>query len=46
VLNERGRADVRSGAPGQVAVLFDGRPVAPTEMEASLSDGYAGRCTP
>jgi hypothetical protein len=46
VLNERRRADARTGAPGQVAVLFDGRPVAPSDMEAALSDGYAGRCTP
>ena len=46
VINERRRADARSGPPGQVAVLFDGRPVAPSEMEAALSDGYAGRCAP
>jgi hypothetical protein len=46
LINERRRADAKLGAGSQVAVLFDGRPVAPTEMEATLSDGYVGKCAP
>jgi hypothetical protein len=43
-LNERRRADARLGTPNQIAVFFDGRPVAPAEMEAAISDGYVGKC--
>ena len=46
VINERRRADPKAGTAGQVAVLFDGRPVAPGELEATVSQGYAGRCSP
>jgi hypothetical protein len=46
VLNERRRADAKQGAPGQIAVLFDGRGLAPADAEAAVSEGYVGRCAP
>jgi hypothetical protein len=45
-LNERRRADAKQGAPSQIAVLFDGRSLAPADAEAPVSEGYAGRCAP
>jgi hypothetical protein len=45
-LNERRRADPKLGAGAQIAVLFDGRPVVPSDVEAALSEGYAGKCAP
>jgi hypothetical protein len=32
------------GAPGQIAVLFDGQAVAPPQGEAAVSEGYVGKC--
>ena len=46
LINDRRRADAKLGIPNQVAILFDGRPVAPAELETTLSDGYVGRCPP
>ena len=34
------------GTPGQIPVLFDGRGVNPTDAEASVSEGYVGKCAP
>ena len=46
LINDRRRADAKLGTPNQVAVFFDGRPVAPAELETPLSDGYVGKCAP
>jgi hypothetical protein len=46
MINDRRRGDAKLGTPNQVAVLFDGRPVAPAELETALSDGYVGKCAP
>jgi hypothetical protein len=46
ILNEKRRADPRLGTPGQIAVLFDGRGVNPTDAEAGVSEGYVGKCAP
>jgi hypothetical protein len=43
-LNEKRRADSKVGAPGQIAVLFDGQPVAPPQGETPVSEGYVGKC--
>lgn len=43
-INDRRRADPKLGAPGQIPVLFDGRGVNPSDLEAPISDGYAGKC--
>jgi hypothetical protein len=44
VHNEKRRADGKLGAPGQIAVLFDGQAVAPPQGEAAVSEGYVGKC--
>lgn len=46
LINDRRRADPKLGTPNQVAILFDGRPIAPAELEAPLSEGYVGKCAP
>jgi hypothetical protein len=46
MINERRRADGKIGTPGQIPVLFDGRGVNPTDAEASVSEGYVGKCAP
>ncbi len=43
-LNEKRRAHNQHGTGGQIAVLFDGVTVAPPHGEASVSDGYVGKC--
>ena len=45
-INERRRADSKIGTTGQIPVLFDGRGVNPTDAEASVSEGYVGKCAP
>ena len=45
-INERRRADSKIGTTGQIPVLFDGRGVNPTDVEAPVSDGYVGKCAP
>jgi len=44
MINERRRADSKIGTGGQIPVLFDGRGVAPSDAEASVSEGYVGKC--
>lgn len=44
ILNEKRRADSKHGTGGQIAVLFDGATVAPPHGEASVSEGYVGKC--
>lgn len=46
ILNEKRRADPKVGTTGQIAVLFDGRGVNPTDVEAAVSEGYVGKCAP
>jgi hypothetical protein len=46
MLNDRRRADSKLGTGAQIAVLFDGRSVSPSAMEAGSSDGYVGKCAP
>jgi hypothetical protein len=46
IINERRRADSRFGVGNQIPVLFDGRGVAPSDSEAAVSEGYAGKCAP
>jgi hypothetical protein len=46
MINERRRADSKIGTTGQIPVLFDGRGVNPTDAEASVSEGYVGKCAP
>jgi hypothetical protein len=46
LLNDRRRADAKFGTPGQIPIVFDGQGVAPPHHEASLSDGYVGKCAP
>jgi hypothetical protein len=46
MINERRRADSKLGTGAQIPVMFDGRPVAPSDMELSVSDGYVGKCAP
>jgi hypothetical protein len=46
MLNERRRGDSKLGTGSQIPVLFDGRPVAPSDMETGISDGYVGKCAP
>ena len=45
-INERRRADSHLGTGNQISVIFDGRPAAPPESEASVSEGYVGKCAP
>ena len=44
MINERRRADSKIGTTGQIPVLFDGRGVNPSDAEASVSEGYVGKC--
>lgn len=44
LINERRRADSKFGAGDQIPVMFDGRSVAPADMEAPVSEGYVGKC--
>jgi len=44
LINERRRADSKFGTGNQIPVLFDGRGVAPADSEASVSEGYVGKC--
>jgi len=44
MLNERRRADPKLGATSQIPVLFDGRGLAPADIEAPVSEGYVGKC--
>jgi hypothetical protein len=46
MINERRRADSKIGTTGQIPVLFDGRGVNPSDVEASVSEGYVGKCAP
>jgi len=46
MLNDRRRADAKLGTGAQIAVLFDGRPISPSAIEAGVSDGYVGKCAP
>ena len=46
MINERRRADSKIGTTGQIPVLFDGRGVNPSDAEASVSEGYVGKCVP
>jgi hypothetical protein len=46
IINERRRADAKLGTGNQISVIFDGRPAAPPESEASVSEGYVGKCAP
>ena len=43
-INEKRRADGKLGTTGQIAVLFDGQPVAPPQVESAVSEGYVGKC--
>ena len=43
-INERRRADSKFGTGNQIPMLFDGRAAAPPESEATVSDGYVGKC--
>jgi len=44
ILNEKRRADAKIGTPGQIAIVFDGRNVTPPQHEATVSEGYVGKC--
>lgn len=44
LINDKRRADARIGAPGQIAILYDGASVAPPQVEALVADGYVGKC--
>jgi hypothetical protein len=44
MLNERRRADPKFGTTSQIPVLFDGRGLAPSDVEATVSEGYVGKC--
>ena len=46
LINERRRADGKLGTGAQIPIMFDGRPVAPSDMEVSVSEGYVGKCAP
>ena len=46
LINERRRADAKLGTGNQIPILFDGRGVAPADAEASVSEGYVGKCAP
>ena len=43
-INEKRRADSKLGTTSQIPVLFDGQAVAPPQGEASVSEGYVGKC--
>ena len=44
LINERRRADPKLGTTNQIPMLFDGRAAAPPESEATVSEGYTGKC--
>ena len=44
LLNDRRRADAKIGTPNQIAIVFDGVTVTPAQHEASVSEGYVGKC--
>ncbi|HWZ71844.1 MAG TPA: hypothetical protein VN326_10270 [Casimicrobiaceae bacterium] len=44
LINERRRADSKFGTGNQITVLFDGHGVDPADSEASVSEGYVGKC--
>ena len=44
IINEKRRADPKLGTPAQIPVLFDGRGVNPSDHEATVSEGYVGKC--
>jgi len=44
LINEKRRADPKLGTGNQITMLFDGRAAAPPESEASVSEGYVGKC--
>jgi len=46
LVNERRRADSKLGIGNQIPVMFDGRGVDPADAEATVSDGYVGKCMP
>jgi hypothetical protein len=46
LINERRRADGKFGTGNQIPVLFDGRGIAPADSEATVSEGYVGKCAP
>ena len=46
LINERRRADSKLGTGNQIPMFFDGCAAAPSESEASVSEGYVGSCTP
>jgi hypothetical protein len=46
IINERRRADSKLGTGNPIPMVFDGRAAAPPESEASVSDGYVGKCAP
>ena len=45
ILNERRRGNAQYGNSGQLSIFFDGRPVPPSDYQASVASGYAGACT-
>ena len=46
IVNERRRNDPKLGVGNQLAVFFDGQGVPAAHVEAAVSEGYAGKCTP
>jgi hypothetical protein len=44
LVNDKRRADAKIGTPGQIAIVFDGQSVPPPQHEATVSDGYVGKC--
>ena len=44
LLNDKRRADSKYGTPGQIPIVFDGQGVAPPHHEATVSEGYVGKC--
>lgn len=44
LINEKRRADPKLGTTNQIPMWFDGRAVAPSESEATVSEGYVGKC--
>ena len=44
ILNERRRGVSELGIPNQIALFFDGKPVAPGGYESPAASGDVGRC--
>ena len=44
LVNDKRRADTKIGTPGQIAIVFDGQGVSPPQLEATVSEGYVGKC--